>query len=311
MPFPGLVSTQPAPAVLGDFASVNPRFTVMAGPGGLVSGPNGLYVGRFAWLTSPLDVANAPIIANNFGTGVVGGFMAREQQASITQFLAEASLLVPQGYPVTLYSGGDFWVLNSGSTQALVGQKCYALYASGNSSFAATGSPTTASATASTIAAGTSSVTGSITGNILTVTFVGSGTLYAGTTLSGPNVATGTLLQSQISGTTGGIGTYYVSIGEQAAASTTISGTYGLFTAGTTTGTFQVGSVLSGTNVTSGTYITAFLSGTGGAGTYIVSPSGTTSSTTITGTTNIETKWYAMSSGNPGELVKISDHALG
>jgi hypothetical protein len=43
--------------------------------------------------------------------------------------------------------------------------------------------------------------------------------------------------------------------------------------------------VLSGTNVLSGTYITALGTGTGGAGTYTINRSQTVASTTITGTT--------------------------
>jgi hypothetical protein len=49
-----------------------------------------------------------------------------------------------------------------------------------------------------------------------------------------------------------------------------------------TGGTISIGQVLSGTGVSTGTTITAFVSGTGGTGTYTVSISQTTSSTTIT-----------------------------
>ncbi len=64
--------------------------------------------------------------------------------------------------------------------------------------------------------------------------------------------------------------------------SSSISGTT-LTVGGTVTGTFAVGMVISGTSVTSGTKITAFGTGTGGAGTYTVDTSQTVSSTTITG----------------------------
>lgn len=47
-------------------------------------------------------------------------------------------------------------------------------------------------------------------------------------------------------------------------------------------GVLRVGSYISGTGVTAGTYITALGTGTGGAGTYTVSASQTVSSTTIT-----------------------------
>ena len=48
-------------------------------------------------------------------------------------------------------------------------------------------------------------------------------------------------------------------------------------------GSIAVGDALSGTNVSSGTTVTALQSGTGGTGTYTVSKSQTTASTTITG----------------------------
>ena len=53
-------------------------------------------------------------------------------------------------------------------------------------------------------------------------------------------------------------------------------------TASAVTGTIAVGQVITGTGVTAGTVITAFGTGTGGAGTYTVSASQTVSSTTIT-----------------------------
>lgn len=53
---------------------------------------------------------------------------------------------------------------------------------------------------------------------------------------------------------------------------------------GTPVGTIYLGMVLTGTGVIAGTTITAFLTGTGGAGTYTVSTSTTVASTTITGT---------------------------
>lgn len=51
-----------------------------------------------------------------------------------------------------------------------------------------------------------------------------------------------------------------------------------------TSGVLVIGSLLSGTGVTAGTYITAFGTGTGGTGTYTVSASQTVASTTITAT---------------------------
>jgi hypothetical protein len=312
MPFQTQVNTVPAPAVAGDFASYNPRDNVLAGPGGLVAGPAGVTVGAFAWWNaSTIDPDNAPTTVNSFGSGPVTGFVHRSLQALITTYLAETSFTIPPGYPVTLFSAGDFWVVNNGTTQATIGMNAYANYANGLVSFATAGSVSSASVTGA-IAASTGSFTGSISGNVLSITAVGSGTAVVGGTLSGTNVATGTQIVSQLSGTTGGIGTYAVSIPEQTVASTTISETYGTLTvSAVSSGTLGAGDPLSGTGVTTGTVITALGTGTGGTGTYIVSPTQTAASTTVTAGTNVQTKFVAMSAGAPGELVKISNHLLG
>lgn len=312
MNFQTFVGTQPSPAVAGDFASANPRFSVDAGPGGLVAGAAGVYVGRFAWWSAALiDANDTPAVVNNTGSGPVTGFVHREQQGLITTFLAESSMLIPQGFPMTLMSGGDFWCKNDGATECVVGMKAYANYADGKVTFAATGAPGTASATGS-IAAGTFSVTGSINDNVLTVSAVGSGTVYPGGTISGTGIASGTKVVAQLSGTAGGVGTYSVSIPEQTVASTTVSGTYGIFTAASAlSGTFGVGNTLTGTGISVTTTITALGTGVGGLGTYIVDVNTVVSSTTITAGTQIETKWVAMSAGLAGDLIKISSQPLG
>ncbi|NTA27406.1 structural cement protein Gp24 [Allorhizobium ampelinum] len=307
MSFPTTVNVQPSAAVAGDFASTNPRSSVQAGPGGLVAGSAGITVGRFAWITTPYDTNSAPTVANNFGFGVPAGFVARGQQATITTYLAESSMLIPAGYQVSLFSNGDFWVVNSGTAPVKFGDQVYISYANGTVSNAAI----SASVTGSIAAAATTSVTGSITNAILTVTAVGSGTLVPGATLSGTNVATGTKIVNQLTGTTGGVGTYTVSIDEQSVASTTITAAYGVLTVTAVgSGTLGVGSVLSGSGVTS-TYITALGTGTGGTGTYYVDVSQTASSTTITGAGNYASKFTFRSGGLTNEIVKISGHALG
>ena len=301
---------QPAPAIQGDFASTNPRAVVLAGPGALVAGPAGVTVGNFCWLSSVfVDGDQAPGAVTSSGTGNVAGFVHREQQALITSYLQTSSMIVPGGFPITVMDQGDFWALNSGSAQALPGQKAYATFADGTVTFGATATPTTgATSSASSVAASTFSVTGSIAGNVLTVTAVGSGVVVPGATISGTNVVTGSMIVSQLSGTAGGIGTYSVNYGEQSVASTTVSGTYGTLTiGGTVAGVFAINQVLTGTGVTAGTTITALGTGTGGAGTYIVNKNTVVSSTAINvSAINVETKWYAASSGLTGELVKIT-----
>ncbi|WP_199085958.1 hypothetical protein [Bosea sp. ASV33] len=306
------VAVQPAPAVLGDFCDTNPRVSVDAGPRGLVAGSSGVLVGRFAWLSKALlDGDNAPAAVNNFGSGPVAGLVHREQQGLITTYLAQAGMQVPAGFPITVMSAGGIWVKNDGAAAVQPEMKAYANFADGKVTFAAPGAATSASVTGA-IAASTGSFTGSISDNILTITAVGSGTAVAGGLLSGTNVATGTRIVSQLSGTAGGIGTYVVSIPSQTVASTTISETYGTLTvSAVSSGTVGVGAVVSGSGVTAGTTVTALGTGTGGTGTYIVDTTQTAASTTVAATMNIETRWIAKSAALAGELVKVTTHPLG
>lgn len=306
------VYNQPAQAVAGDFASVNPFFTLKAGPGGLVAGPAGVTIGRFAWTVPPVDPNGSNQIAQNFGVGAVAGFVCRAQQGLNTVFLSDAGMTILKGLMVTLFTGGDFWVVNDGAAEATPGMKAYADFSTGKVSFAATGSPAQVASVTGAIAASTASVTGSISGDVLTVTAVGSGVIVPGGTLSGTGVASGTKVIAQLTGAAGGIGTYSVNINEQTVASTTITETYGTLTVSAVgSGTLAVGSVLTGSGVTSGTNITALGTGTGGTGTYVVDPTQTAGSTTITAVGTVETKWVAFSSGLAGELVAISSQPAG
>lgn len=310
------VSNQPAIGVAGDFADSNPYFTVPFGAGGAVAGASGVVVGRFAWAVPPDDADGAAATINPFGTGPVTGFVPREQQGLITTYLDDASMVIPKGFQLTLCNGGDFLVKNDGAAIALPGQKAYANFADGKITFAATGSPAAgATSSASAIVATTFSVTGQIVGNILTVSAVGSGTVVNGATISGTGITTGNMIASQISGAVGGQGQYYVTIGEQATASVTISGTYGVLTiGGTVVGSFGLNQVLAATgSVVAGTTITQILTGTGGSGSTLVvnNNTGVTSQAINVLATNVETKWIAQSTGLVGEIVKISDHANG
>ena len=324
--FQSQVNVQPAAAVEGDFASFNPRFTVNAGQGGLVSGPNGCTVGRFAWYDGTVDNDGTPTAVSSSFAGFlmagsapsqVAGFIHREQQALITVYLQDATLVVPKGFPVTVFSGGDFWVKNRGTTAALIGQKAFASFADGSCSFANAGTtPSTASITGS-IGPQSGTIVGSISGNVLTVTGSGlfalvPGALISGT-VGGSGVTAGTFITSQISGTIGGVGTYSVNLAEQAVGPGTLNFSYGVLTVATVvSGTLAVGDILSGGSVTAGTVITALGTGSGLTGTYFVSPSQTDAGPGPMTTQNaIETKWVAMSQGQPNDLVKISSHALG
>lgn len=306
------VSNQPVMGIPGDFASMNPYFTYDAGPGGLVAGgPAGVQIGLFGWVYPPSDPDGTGTVVQNFGSGPPAGVVHRAQQGLIISYLANAGQTIQPGFQMGLMVGGDFWVKNDGAATAVRGQKAFANLANGKVSFAAAGAiPGGASATGSSIAASTFSATGSIAGNTLTVTAVGSGTIYPGATISGTGVVTGTKIASQLTGAAGGVGTYLVdTLQPSTVASTTISGTYGTLTIGTATGTFAVGDILTGTNVVAGTAVTANITGSGGTGgTMVVNNNTVVGSTTITASISVETRWFAMSSGAVGEIVKISDH---
>lgn len=308
MPFQQSVNLQPAPAVAGDFASANPRASVLAGPGALVSGPAGCIVGRFGWT----DDATYSLVSN-FGTGLPDGFIHREMQALITVFLAEQGSIIPPGQPMTLFNEGEFWVLNSGTNEVTPNMKAYANNGTGLVTFGVTGTPPTGGAFTASIAASTGSFTGSITDNVFTVTVVGSGTVVVGGTLAGGTTASGTQVTDQISGTPGGVGAYHVNIPGQSVVSGTITETYGTMTVTVAPTTpLGIGQVLSGTGVTAGTVITAPGTGTGGLGTYIVSPNTVvTSAANFLGAGGVETKWLSASFAAPGELVKMTSWPRG
>lgn len=133
--------------------------------------------------------------------------------------------------------------------------------------------------------------TGSISGTTLTVTSVLSGTIAVGQAIFGQGMAQNTVITALGTGS-GGVGTYTVS-DSQTVASTSINATAApaivtasisgttMTVTSVTSGSLKLGQTIEGSGVTDGTIITAFGTGTGGAGTYTVSASQTVSSTTI------------------------------
>lgn len=302
------VGVQPAPAVKGDFATANPRNTVLAGPGGLVAGSAGVLIGHFAWVSyERMDADAAPAIVNSFGVGVPTGFVHREQQGLISVYLEESSMIIPEGFGVTLDNAGDFWVENIGSTYAQVGMKAYADLEDGSVSFNGSATPGTASVTGA-ISAQTATAVGSISDNVLTVTSVASGTLYPGAVISGgTGVVSGTKIVDQLTGSVGQVGTYAVSIPGQTVGAALLTFSYGLLNVtAVSSGEVDVGALVSGTGAAAATNIYALGTGSGGTGTYIVSPSQAMSSSALTLGNTVETPWYACSAGATNELIKIS-----
>lgn len=293
MSFPKTVNVQPAIAVAGDFASINPRATVIAGVGAFIAAAAGVTVGAFAW-ADPTFTFLASTNLNALNPTQVTGFIAREGlRADIVTpgpGFPDASMTILGGSYISAYSSGDFYVVNNGSTTNNVGDKAYARFADGLVTFGATGTPPTSAALSSgavvanvlnVSAVAVNSFTGSIAGTTLTVSAVGTGGLYVGQTLSGTGIDPGTTVTAQLTGTAGSTGTYTVSI-SQTAASTTITGSGGWLTVTSmTSGKLWVGQTLSGGSnaFTAGTTILAGGTGTGGAGTYPVSIAQTLAST--------------------------------
>lgn len=315
-PFQTQVYSQPSQAVAGDFASANPYFSFDAGPGGLIAGPAGVTIGNFAWTFPPLDPNGGPQIALSSGIGPVTGFVQRAQQGLNSTFLSAAGMTILEGLPVTLMTGGDFWVKNAGVAQATQGLKAFANLLTGAVSFAAAGTfPSSASDSGGAVVSTTLTLVGGIAGDVLTVASVSAGVVYPGAVLNSNGLGVVQAYGSGGTTGTGGAGTYLLDVGEQSvAAGTTIGGKYGVYTVGTATGTFAVGMQLSGgTTLAANAVLTVLLTGVGSDGSTFVCACGTTAQTShaLVGSTVVETKWYAQSEGLTGELVKISDHPPG
>jgi hypothetical protein len=157
-----------------------------------------------------------------------------------------------------------------------------------------TGTPTT---NQTITGSGTVSFVGSISATTLYVTSVLSGGIISsGMTITGTGISANTKISSFLSGINGGVGSYLIN-STQTISSTLISGSFrttftgsitgsttNLVVSSVTTGTILVGMTISATN---GSFTTCTISSqssgtTGGVGTYILSTSQTSTSTTFT-----------------------------
>ena len=90
--------------VEGDFASVNPWYSLQSPVGGnFRAGTDGVKIGTFAWVDMDTGLAS-----NTKGSLKIGGFIGRQNQAVVFTD-EEGSLVIPKGRGVTLYKSGDFW----------------------------------------------------------------------------------------------------------------------------------------------------------------------------------------------------------
>lgn len=104
--------------VAGDFASTNPRQNMLAGEGALVAGET-ITVGQFAFA----DTATGKVYAEK-DTGYRVGFVHRNNQA-IVPLGSAASMTIPTGREVALFTSGDFYV--EAPATVAVGGTVYAL----------------------------------------------------------------------------------------------------------------------------------------------------------------------------------------
>jgi len=133
MGFQHVVNITPAPAVAGDFASGNPRATVLIGPGGFVAAASGVVVGKFAWIEGDgVSVTNSGTYDSPPSSAPPAGFVHRDQQALITEYLGESTQVIPEGFAVTLFSAGDFWAKNQGAGATTIGGTVYASLVDGS-----------------------------------------------------------------------------------------------------------------------------------------------------------------------------------
>lgn len=305
--FQNKVNLVQAPAVAGDFASANPRVSTLAGEGGFVAGLAGVVVGKFAWLEPDNNVTGQATVVQSYNTtGLTpDGFVARNQQALIENYLQTNSMVIPEGFMVTLHKQGDFWALVTGSTAATKGAQAYANNATGDVVFgsAPTGASVTGSLGSTNTAAIGSTSTGTAASNPLEIALTSvTGLVSIGDEVAGVGVIVGTTVVSQVSGTTGGAGTYLLSEANTASAATIT--TFGnILKTSSTTGLISIGeTVAGGSGFPVGATVVAQISGTtGGIGVYALSAPATNYVASATGVTT----W-----GNTIDVTAVSSGTL-
>lgn len=199
MSFQRQVNLQWAPGVEGAIASGNPPATYVTGPGGLISGANGVIVGRFGFASYQSDgserVDNSSyLVANGVDRMSALGFIANMQQALNTTYLSEYGMTMLPWQSMEMFTRGDFWAkMLSTATR---GQKVFGSLIDGSMQAAATGSAISAFVG-----------TASYATNVMTVTAVTSGTVKVGQQVVSAGLPMNTYVASLGTGT-GGTGTY-------------------------------------------------------------------------------------------------------
>jgi hypothetical protein len=188
--FQSFVNNELPPAAAGDFAGANIRASILGGAFGYVASPEGVTVGVGAWANPATKVASTYYQPNSFP-----GFVHREGQGIITQFLGIATMQIPGGDMATLFAQGDFWgIFNAPATP---GQKVYFDPVTGALSGNVTGQSVTGAITSISVAVG----------GLMTVNTISGTPLAVGQPISAVGVPPGSYIASLGTGT-GGTGTY-------------------------------------------------------------------------------------------------------
>jgi hypothetical protein len=178
--FQSFVNNALPPAIAGDFAGANIRANVVAGAFGFTATPAGVLIGVGGWANPATKQ-----VSNYFQLASAPGFVHREGQAVITNFLGISTMTILQGMAVTLFDQGDFWGIFTGGATPM--QKVYVDPLFGALSGNATGN--------SVVGANTGA---SIAGNVLTTTDADQtgSALAVGQIITGGTVPAGTYIGS-------------------------------------------------------------------------------------------------------------------
>ena len=247
--------------------------------------------------------ANQTIVANTFAATTANNSFT----GSISGTTMTLTAVTGIAYPGQILSGGSTGTGFVGTNTTIVAQLTGTTGSTGT--YQVSQSQTVASTTIS------------ATGSCLTITGHTSGALYPGQVVSGTGIPASTTVvgYGTMASPTAAAGTVALSAANTSTGSgvaITGAGGYLVATSGVS-GTSYVGDAVVDTstaaNMPSGTNIAYIFSQSTTALTAMLSTSGATSASTdnLTVNANTETKWYAMSVGQPGELVIMSSYAQG
>ena len=126
MTFQTAINITQALAVDGQFASTNPRRSLLSVEGGFKAGAGGVFIAQFAWV----DATNT--LLSGTGAGLPSAFIANVMTGFNGLMYGSgspggATFFIPSGFPVgNAFTSGDFWVRNRGAGAVVVGMKAFA-----------------------------------------------------------------------------------------------------------------------------------------------------------------------------------------